>query len=68
MVTHCMKTFWIIVLILIIPLIIFYYPIITIWALNTVFKLEIAYGWPAWLAVLWLIMTLSHSRWGNDKD
>lgn len=33
-------------------------PLITIWSLNTLFALGIAYGVAQWLAVLWLSLLL----------
>lgn len=36
-------------------------PLFTIWALNTVFGLGIAYTFWTWLGVLWLTATLGAS-------
>lgn len=46
----------VILLILLVGLVLVLMPVVTIWSLNTVFALGIAYGIYEWLAVVWLSM------------
>jgi len=42
------------VLILFLVAVIVFAPLVTIWALNTVFSLGVAYTFWTWLGILWL--------------
>ena len=43
-------------------------PIATIWSLNIVFGLEIAYTFKTWLAIAWLITVIyGIKRFNNDS-
>lgn len=46
----------VILLILLVGLVLVLMPVVTIWSLNTLFDLGIAYGVAQWLAVAWLSM------------
>lgn len=42
-------------------------PIISIWALNTLFKLNIEFTFWTWLALAWL-QSICFTRLGNSKS
>ena len=48
-------------------LIIVFAPLVTIWALNALFGLEIAYNIGTWFAVLWLSLIVSGSKASVSK-
>lgn len=58
----------VILLVLLVALVLVLMPVVTIWSLNTVFDLGIAYGVAEWLAVAWLsIMCFGGVRLRMDK-
>jgi hypothetical protein len=49
-----MKGIFLLLLVAVVMAAIYYGPIITIWALNTLFGLDIPVNWATWGATLWL--------------
>lgn len=56
--SHLLSPALAVVLVLFILMLLVLAPLITIWSLNTLFALGIAYGVAQWLAVLWLSLLL----------
>lgn len=45
----------IIIALLVFAIVVIFVPLITIWSLNKVFRLDLSYDFETWLAVLWII-------------
>lgn len=43
-------------------------PFVTIWSLNTLFKLDIQYTFWTWSAMLWINVTISGARYKGYKN
>lgn len=50
-----MKVVYAIIAIILVVLISISFPLLTIWSLNTLFKLNIEYSISTWFAIVWLI-------------